>query len=120
MGGMAPSRSGAAESTTFATPGPHNHQLRQIPTIAKMDSRTGRPGGQCQRKIGAAEYMAKAVRIREVVGVCRRSPHHHHMIAMPDLPIGWQVGVSPRRLGAAQTVARVAHQRPVDALESFD
>jgi len=117
--GMPPKRSGAAESTTFAVRS-RNHHLRQIPTIAKMDSRIGRQGGRYPRKNGVAGSMAKAARIREGAGVCHRSPHHHHMIAMPDLPIGWQAGVSPRRHGVARTVARVARQRLVDALEGFD
>merc|ERR1712024_258994 len=33
------------------------------------------------------------------------------------LRIGWQAGVSPRRLGSARIVARVAHQRLVVALD---
>merc|ERR1712024_355894 len=35
--------------------------------------------------------------------------------AMPDSLIGWQAGVSPRRLGAVRMGGRVAHQRLVDA-----
>merc|ERR1712087_6203 len=83
-------------------------------TIARRVGRTGWQDGQCPRKSGAAESMAKGVPTREEEDV---PPHLHPTIAMQDSPIGWQVGVWPRRVGAAKTEERDAHRQRVDVLE---
>merc|ERR1712039_862900 len=72
-------RSGAAESITVAALQPHRRspsspsssQFRSlfgqpILTIAPMVSQTGKQVGPCQRRTGAAEFMARAVRIKAV------------------------------------------------------
>jgi len=57
--------------------------------------------------------MAKAAQTRAVGALHRLS----RTIAMPDLPIGWRVGLCPRRLGAVPTKGKVALQRLEDVLE---
>merc|ERR1719373_48805 len=56
--------------------------------------------------------MARVARTR-AVAACRRPSH---TIAMLASPIGWRVGLWPRRLGAAAMKARAAHQQLVGAL----
>lgn len=72
------------------------------------------PVGQYQRKNGAARCMVRDAQTREEVGA---PPLQHRTIATQDSPIGWPAGVLQKKVGAAVTAARVAHQLQVDALE---
>merc|ERR1712154_447046 len=110
--GTKASSSGAAGSTTSVANRRHR-QPQQILTIARMDSRTGRPGGRCPRKNGAAVFMEEVARTREVDAPRRLS----RTIAMLDLQTGWRVGPWPRRHGAVRTRAGAVLQQLEDVLE---
>jgi len=114
-GGIKPNSSGAAGSTT-SVGSRRNHQPQQIPTIARMGSRTGRLVGLFPRRNGVVGCMAKAARPR-VVAACRMCHRVSRTIATLDLPIGWRVGPWPRRHGVVRTRARVARRQLEDVLE---
>jgi len=110
--GMEPSRRGAAAIITSAV-SQLNHHAQQIPTTARMDSRTGRRAGLWPRRNGVAEFMARAARIK-VAAVLRSRPLRplrSRTIARQGSRIGWQVGLWPRRPGVVRTRARAAHRR---------
>jgi len=73
----------------------------------------GRWGGLSAKKHGAAKFMERGVLARLAV---RQLPSR--MTALLDMQIGWQDGVWVRRLGAARTRARAAHQQQEDVLET--
>merc|ERR1712032_357512 len=87
-----------------------------IRTTAPMVSRIGKQVGQWQRRSGAAESTARAVRTK--AAAARRLPSR--TIAMLVSQIGWRVGLWPRRLGAAVTKARAAHQLLAGVLRGRD
>merc|ERR1711920_420993 len=71
------------------------------------------------RRSGAVGCMAKVARTRAVVASAAPSAHQvSRTIATPDLPIGWQAGALPRRLGAVRTRARAVRQQLEDVLET--
>jgi len=98
-------------SQSFAQCSRPCHQGRPTHTTVLMVLQIGRRDGPYPKRRGVAGSMARAARTREEAGVCLRSPHHHHMTARLDLPIGWQAGLLRRRRGAARIGARVAHQQ---------
>jgi len=110
--GMEPSRPGAA-AIIISVVSRRNHHARQIPIIARMDSKIGRRAGLWPRRSGAAEFMERAARIKEVVVPRSRPlrPSRSRTIARRGSRIGWQVGLWPRRLGAVRTRARAAHRQ---------
>merc|ERR1712233_40548 len=59
---------------------------------------------------GAAESMGKAALV-QAVGVPQSALRAPHMTAMQDSQTGCRAGVSPKRIGAATTQAKVAHQQ---------
>jgi len=113
--GTEPSRRGAAIIIISAV-SRLKHRARQIPTIARMDSQTGRQAGLWPRRSGVAEFMERDARIKAVV-VPRSRQLRSRTIARQASQIGWQVGPWPRRPGAVRTRARAAHRQLVGAPE---
>jgi hypothetical protein len=113
--GMAARRSGVAESTR-SVGSRHSHHPLQIPTIALMALRIGRPGGPCPRRSGVAGFMARVAQTR-AVDVPQSALHPLLMIVRLVLQIGWQAGPLRRKRGAAVMLVRVAHRQPEGAHE---
>ena len=63
-------------------------------------------------------FMARVAQDR-AMDAHQLEPQAHLTIATLVLPIGWQAGALPRRIGAAGTPARVALQQRADAREHW-
>jgi hypothetical protein len=114
--GMAPRRSGAAESTISVMGFRDSHQPLQIPTIALMALPIGRLAGAWPKRNGVAGFMARVAQTR-AVDVPQSALHPLLMIVRQVLQIGWQAGPLRRKRGAAVMLVRVAHRQPEGAHE---